>query len=231
MANMKGYCRFIMLGLALAAAAPAINPAAASAAIDDIQAGIDGGSDAPKGPDYLECVPYARQLSGIRIFGDAHTWWQQARGRYATGHTPRVGAVMAMEPYANSELGHVATVSKVVDSRTILVSHSNWSPINGRRGQIEKNVAVLDVSTQNDWSEVRVWYAPIHNLGTTHWPVSGFIYNAKPGNGISGAAKDLGNAPLDTVAAPDESLAPLPPAKKKGRRSDPIGAIIAGTYR
>lgn len=222
---MKGYRRFIMLGLALAAAAPAITPVAASAAIDDTMAGASGGADAGtddvKGADYLECVPYARQLSGIRIFGDARTWWQQAHGRYATGHTPRVGAVMAMQPYANSELGHVATVSKVVDSRTILVSHSNWSPINGRRGQIEKNVTVLDVSPDNDWSEVRVWYAPIHNLGTTHWPVSGFIYNAKPG-----AMKDLGAVRLDAVAAPDESL----PAKKKGRHSDPIGAIIAGTY-
>lgn len=230
MANMKGYRRFIMLGLAFAAAAPAIGPAAASAAIDDIQAGanggIDDGSDTPKGPDYLECVPYARQLSGIRIFGDAHTWWQQARGRYATGHTPRVGAVMAMQPYANSELGHVATVSKVLDSRTILVSHSNWSPINGRRGQIEKNVTVLDVSPANDWSEVRVWFAPIHNLGTTHWPVSGFIYNARPGS-----MKDLGSARLDAIAASDEPPAAPPPATKKGRRSDPIGAIIAGTYR
>ncbi|WP_395331522.1 CHAP domain-containing protein [Novosphingobium sp. BL-8H] len=219
-----------MLGLALAAAAPAINPAVASAAIDDSLAGANGGADgsadASKGPDYLECVPYARQLSGIRIFGDAHTWWQQAHGRYATGHTPRVGAVMAMQPYANSELGHVATVSKVVDSRTILVSHSNWSPINGRRGQIEKNVTVLDVSPENDWSEVRVWYAPIHNLGTTHWPVSGFIYNARPGG-----TKSLGDDRLDAIAVTDESPAPPTPSKKKGRRSDPIGDIIAGIYR
>ncbi|QSR17920.1 CHAP domain-containing protein [Novosphingobium sp. KA1] len=226
---MKGYRRFIMLGLALAAAAPAIDPAAASGVIDDSMAGVDGGTDAAKGPGYLECVPYARQTSGIRIFGDAHTWWQQARGRYATGHTPRVGAVMAMQPYANSELGHVATVSRVVDSRTILVSHANWSPINGRRGQVERNVTVLDVSPENDWSEVRVWYAPIHNLGTTHWPVSGFIYNAKPGT-----VKDLGAARLAATSAsasayPESQTPPLP-AKKKGRHGDPIGAIIAGTY-
>jgi hypothetical protein len=27
---------------------------------------------------------------------------------------------------------------------------------------------------------VRVWYAPIQGLGTTHWPLDGFIYNRKP---------------------------------------------------
>jgi surface antigen len=203
---MKGYRIAIMLGLAGATLAPA----SARSAIDDALAGMDDDRPAvAKGPDYLECVPYARQLSGIQIFGDAHTWWKQASGRYATGHAPRVGAVMAMEPYANSQLGHVATVSKVVDSRTILVSHANWSPIEGQRGRIEKNVTVLDVSPANDWSEVRVWYQPIHNLGTTHWPVSGFIYNDRPGKTATAAAAT---------------------AKKKGRRSDPIGDIIAGNY-
>ena len=33
---------------------------------------------------YLQCVPYARDVSGIQIYGDAHTWWDQAQGRYAT---------------------------------------------------------------------------------------------------------------------------------------------------
>ena len=35
--------------------------------------------------DYWQCVPFARLMSGIQIFGDAHTWWQQAAGRYQTG--------------------------------------------------------------------------------------------------------------------------------------------------
>ncbi|MFN7053646.1 MAG: hypothetical protein ACK4NH_16130, partial [Gemmobacter sp.] len=59
--------------------------------------------------------------------------------------------------------------------------HANWSPIDGRRGQIEDDVRAVDVSEANDWSEVRVWYAPIGNLGTTAWPVNGFIYPDKPG--------------------------------------------------
>jgi len=125
---------------------------------------------------YLECVPYARQVSGIRIFGDAHTWWDQAEGHYARGHAPRVGAVMAFEPHRNMVLGHVAAVSRVVDARTVLIRHANWSQLNGRRGQIEDDVRAVDVSPANDWSQVRVWYGTTNSLGTTAWPVHGFIY-------------------------------------------------------
>lgn len=129
---------------------------------------------------YIQCVPYARQVSGIQLYGDAHTWWDQAAGRYARGTRPKVGAVMAFRPYGAMQLGHVAAVSKVIDSRTVLLRHANWSPIDGRRGQPEDNVRAVDVSPANDWSEVRVWYAPLGGLGTTHWPVEGFIYNQKP---------------------------------------------------
>lgn len=128
---------------------------------------------------YLQCVPYARELSGVQIYGDAHTWWQQAAGKYKRGNAPRVGAVMAFQPHRNMSLGHVAAVSRIIDSRTVLLSHSNWSPIDGRRGQIEKNVKAIDVSPNNDWSEVRVWYHPIQALGKTAWPVHGFIYNER----------------------------------------------------
>ncbi len=127
-------------------------------------------------PAYLQCVPYAREVSGITIYGDAYTWWDQAEGRYARGHTPQVGAVMAFAPYQGMQLGHVAAVSRILDSRTVLLDHANWSPIDGRRGQIERGVRAVDVSPANDWSEVRVWYAPINGLGTTAWPVRGFIY-------------------------------------------------------
>jgi surface antigen len=133
-------------------------------------------SDADELPAYLQCVPFAREASGIRIFGDAHTWWDQADGRYARGNTPKPGAVMAFEPTERMPLGHVAAVAQVLDSRTVLLDHANWSPINGRRGQIERGVRAIDVSPGNDWSEVRVWYHPLQDLGTTAWPVHGFIY-------------------------------------------------------
>lgn len=144
-----------------------------------------GGGSSGGAPGILECVPYARGTSGIRIYGDAHTWWSQAAGKYARGSVPKPGSVLAMRPHGNSTLGHVATVSRVVDARTILVNHANWSS----PGQIERNVTVMDVSPMNDWSQVRVWFAPIQNLGAAHWPVAGFIYNAKPGKAQAGKAQ------------------------------------------
>jgi len=174
-------------------------PALADTIVDGDRV-LGGGSSSL--PPYLQCVPYARAVSGIAIYGDARTWWDQAEGRYARGYRPKVGAVMTFRPYGKMELGHVAAVSRIVDSRTVLLRHANWSPINGRRGQIEDNVEAVDVSPENDWSEVRVWFAPIEGLGSTHWPVQGFIYPA-------GTKK----------------VAPVRLARQDS--DDPIGAIIA----
>jgi surface antigen len=183
--------------------------------IDDRDA---GGSTVDGLPPYLQCVPYARAVSGIRIYGDAHTWWDQAEGRYARGYKPKVGAVMAFRPSGNSRLGHVAAVSKVIDSRTVLIRHANWSPINGRRGQIEDDVRAVDVSPDNDWSAVRVWYGPSQALGATHWPLAGFIYSAKPKKN----EQLLRDARLASAAKASK------PAKGElaARGDDPIAAII-----
>ena len=35
---------------------------------------------------YVQCVPFARQASGIQLYGDALNWWDQADGHYARGH-------------------------------------------------------------------------------------------------------------------------------------------------
>lgn len=191
---------------AIATLAAVSTPLAANPVVDFTSV-TGGGSSAL--PPYLQCVPYARAVSGIAIYGDAHTWWGQAEGRYARGARPRVGAVMALKPHGNSRLGHVAAVSRIIDSRTVLVRHSNWSPINGRRGQIEDDVRVIDVSPNNDWSAVRVWYAPLQALGGTHWPVQGFIYKTKPQDSEQASPR---------TSTPTES-------------SDPIGDIIARKLR
>lgn len=159
----------------------------------------------------LQCVPYARQVSGIQIYGDAHSWWQQADGRYARGNRPVPGAVMAFKPYRSMQLGHVAAVSKVLDSRRVLLDHANWSPINGRKGQIERDVLAEDVSVANDWSEVRVWYTPIGGLGTTRYPVHGFIYPQ------GRAPRDLQAAPVQIVAS-EAGTRELTKAERKARR-------------
>jgi surface antigen len=120
----------------------------------------------------LQCVPFARQLSGIDIRGNARTWWSQAAGRYERGQTPREGAVLAMPGSGRMSQGHVAVVSKIVSEREILLSHANWS----RRGGIERNVKAIDVSDKGDWSRVKIWFAANRDLGTTSYPANGFIY-------------------------------------------------------
>lgn len=125
---------------------------------------------------YLQCAPFARAESGIQLFGNARDWWAQAAGRYARGNSPRVGAVMQFSATRAMPVGHVAVVSQLVADREVLLTHANWSPVNGRRGQIERNVRAIDVSAAGDWSQVRVWYAPINDLGLRANPVAGFIY-------------------------------------------------------
>jgi surface antigen len=87
---------------------------------------------------YWQCAAFARQFSGIDIRGDAWTWWSLADGRYAKGKRPRIGAVLSFMPSDNMRLGHVATVTQVLGDREITVTHANWSPISGTRGQIER---------------------------------------------------------------------------------------------
>ncbi len=127
----------------------------------------------------LQCVPFARQLSGVQIFGNAKTWWVQAAGRYARGSEPKVGAVMSFKATRSMPLGHVGMVSRIVSDREVLIDHANWSLIGGRRGQIERGAKVIDVSAKGDWSAVRVWYAPLRGLGTSTYPLNGFIYKDK----------------------------------------------------
>ena len=164
---------------------------------------------------YWQCAAFARQFSGVDIRGDAWTWWSLADGRYAKGKRPRIGAVLSFMPSDNMRLGHVATVTQVLGDREITVTHANWSPISGTRGQIERDVLVRDVSDDNDWSRVRVWYAPIGDLGTTAWPVDGFIYS--------------GRAPR--FAEPRLQLASATAAPQAAARLSyaPIASLIAGT--
>ncbi len=127
----------------------------------------------------LQCVPYARQASGVQIFGNAKTWWAQAAGRYDRGSEPKVGAVISFKPTRSMPMGHVGMVSKIVSDREVLIDHANWSTIGGRRGHIERGARVVDVSPNGDWSAVRVWYAPLKGLGTSIYPLNGFIYSGR----------------------------------------------------
>lgn len=240
---MRGFYLSAIAGLALASAAQV----AAKSTIAFVDP--EGGGPSAPTAGVLQCVPFARDSSGIRLYGDAHTWWRQAEGKYARGAVPRPGAVMAIRPHGGSLLGHVATVSRIIDMRTILISHANWSA----PGKIERNVTAVDVSPANDWSQVRVWYAPIASLGGAHWPVAGFIYNARPGRKVlarlldkpavaakatSGSARSTFTrfVPTKTVKVrfgnePELALKTPVPTFRRGVSSKPIAARTAAPRR
>jgi surface antigen len=152
----------------------------------------------PASAAYLQCAPFARQVSGIQLFGNAAGWWGQASGKYARGDAPKVGSVLVFKATGAMRVGHVAMVSQIVSDREIRVTHANWSVINGHRGQIERDVRVIDASAAGDWSQVKVWYAPIHGLGIKSYPVYGFVYGDKPADEVQMAAAD---APQTDVPA------------------------------
>ncbi len=123
-------------------------------------------------PRPLQCVPYARRVSGIDIRGDAWTWWRSAKGHYRTGRQPKVGSVLAFKRTKRLRLGHLSVVTAILSSREILVDQANWL----NKGQIQISVPVRDVSKNNDWSAVRVWYIPGDIYGTRTYTTRGFIY-------------------------------------------------------
>ena len=148
--------------------------------------------------DYVgQCVPFARAASGIQIYGDAWTWWDQADGRYARGDEPRIGSVIAFAKQARLPLGHVAVVSRIVEKRVVMLTHANWSRQNGVRGHAEQDVTLHDVSPGNDWSLVKVWYRDTNGLGGTVYQAHGFIYPDRRAR----AAPELTSAQPDYVGA------------------------------
>lgn len=121
----------------------------------------------------LQCVPFVRRETGVEIYGDANTWWEQARGRYEREDDPEAGSVMVMRGYRTTARGHVAVVRAVISDRVIIVDHANWL----NAGEITRDVPVRDVSEAGDWSEVQVWNIPTRQWGVRRYNVQGFILN------------------------------------------------------
>lgn len=126
----------------------------------------------PAQAQFYQCVAYAREATGVTIRGNANTWWGQAEGKYARGKAPKPGAILAFKSMRGMPMGHVAVVAKVVGDRELLLDHANWS----RRGKVERGVRAIDVSPEGDWSQVRVWYGGIGDLGKRVNYANGFIY-------------------------------------------------------
>lgn len=144
------------------------------------------------------CVAYARDVTGVRLDGNAASWWPHAEGRYERGHKPEVGAILVFKPYGRMHVGHVAVVSRVVNSREVLVDQANWV-----RGRVTKAMSVVDASPLNDWTSVKVQYQGTHGRQN---PTYGFIYpNGQPadfGPAIAAAAPGRAHADrADRLAA------------------------------
>ena len=190
---------------------------------------------------YWQCVPFARLISGIQIFGDARTWWSQAVGKYETGVVPRAGAVLCFKPTSRMRLGHVAVVSQVLTDRVVQITHANWSPIEGSRGKVEKDVTVIDVSANGDWSQVKVWYDPNRDLGGSTYSVHGFIYHdatsrmlAASGvtrfqNGAIAVAQQAAQQMASAVRP--NSQGPMSVLSQAADSTDRIAALIAAATR
>jgi len=123
----------------------------------------------------LTCAPFARELSGIALYGDADTWWDGAAGRYARASQPAVGSVLVLRRSERLPTGHVAVVSRVLTPRQVLVIQANWVP-----GELDEDQLVVDVSGRNDWTEVRLWYPPINQMGSHAYAAYGFILPPRP---------------------------------------------------
>lgn len=199
----KGFLPAVILGVWLAGCsavqADVTDPAASPPSPELVARMVP--ADSP-----VQCVPFARQATGIAIWGDAWTWWRAAQGRYARGQRPKAGAIMVLSRSKRLRFGHLAVVKRVLNDREILVDQANWL----NRGQIHLNTAVRDVSPGNDWSAVRVWYTPGRRYGARTYPITGFIY-PEPAGGTR-AARDT---------APRAKIPPIP-------RPKPIGPSQAG---
>jgi hypothetical protein len=155
---------------ALSAAACATHPVTPQVKAEMQAYGSDTPLMVPSLPP-ISCVPYARAHSGIAIFGDAYTWWDQAKTSYAREALPRTGSVLVLDGYAGPKRAHLAVVKRVISPREVRVDHANWL----NDGNIYLNSPVVDVSANNDWSEVRVWNNRDGHLGVKNYQVRGFI--------------------------------------------------------
>ena len=130
----------------------------------------------PENPPPQDCVPYARQVSGIKLYGDAWTWWDGAlAGHYERGDQPQLGAVLVLRKTRSLFHGHVAVVTNLIGPREILVTHANWGNGWAIPGVVYSGMRAVDESPLNDWTAVRFWNAKATAFGRAY-PAYGFIY-------------------------------------------------------
>ena len=147
----------------------------------------------------ISCAPFARELSGIALYGEADSWWNSAAGHYARSERPILGSVLVFRRSSRLRHGHVAVVTRLLGPRQVLVTQANWVP-----SQLDEDQLVVDVSAGNDWSEVRVWYPPVNQLGIHAYAAHGFIHAKRPATPqeLARATPDAARYALDTAGRP-----------------------------
>jgi len=101
---------------------------------------------------------------------------------------------------------------------------------------VEKDVTVIDVSPNGDWSQVKVWYDPSRDLGGSTYPTHGFIYqdtSAKvlASSGLSklqnGAIAVAQSAASQMASAVRPGAGPMSVLTQAADSTDRIAALIA----
>jgi hypothetical protein len=146
----------------------------------------------------ISCVPFARSASGLKLQGNAGNWWYTAAGVYERGSRPEAGSVLDFRANGRMRLGHVAVVTRVIDSREVEIDHANWWGAGAGKGGVSRSVLVADVSENNDWTAVRVGLGPSSSAFGSVYATYGFIYD-RPDSGTM-LANNLPPAPIAGVA-------------------------------
>jgi len=173
----------------------------------------------------LQCVPFARENSRVKLVGNAVTWWASAVGIYERGARPEVGGILNFRSTSRMRLGHVAVVSRVINARIIEVDHANWA----HPGGVSLAANVVDVSPQNDWTAVRVALGPSGEFGSVY-PTYGFIYD-RPDHGIMLANTNTIPTPALSPPSSDPRLANERVLPSVGRDPDEEVAEAADDVR
>jgi surface antigen len=153
-----------------------------------------------------QCVPFARLISGVQIWGDAYTWWDQAQGKYPRSSSPAEGSVLVLKGWNEDRRGHVAVVKAILSSRVIRVDHANW--LHGE--EVSLDVPVIDVSPYNDWTQVRVWHVPGMYWGGRIYTAQGFIHPLGP------PPPRIETRPVAPIYDPSAPIASLPASPPSG---------------
>lgn len=117
----------------------------------------------------VQCAPYAREHSAVNLRGAAASWWGEAQGQYNRTSSP-CGGCAGVSIYRQAAIGPCFCGQ----------TGAKFPPCAGGSrklgaGEVTHRAPVVDVSPNNNWTRVRVWWSPIHAMGKTVYPVYGFI--------------------------------------------------------